>query len=153
MSSLSLKSYQEDRQERGVYDKRNPLNDLTGKEWLFSTKTVLPKIAVLDTFRDSDQYIDVNGDNCPDISHGELVNIYLRNTLKEDVELVPFEVGLVSSNKVKIHTPLMLDALKEIEKRDDIGYVNVSIAESHNLETPYYEKEFKNKYRAKKNEN
>ncbi|MFX0170775.1 MAG: DNA methyltransferase [Candidatus Hodarchaeota archaeon] len=43
MPSLSLKPYQEDRQERGVYDKRNPLNDLTGKEWLFSTKTVIPK--------------------------------------------------------------------------------------------------------------
>ncbi|MFX0184414.1 MAG: DNA methyltransferase [Candidatus Hodarchaeota archaeon] len=43
MPPLSLKSYQEDRQERGVYDKRNPLNDLTGKEWLFSTKTILPK--------------------------------------------------------------------------------------------------------------
>jgi DNA modification methylase len=43
MPSLSLKNYQEDRQERGVYDKRNPVNDLTGKEWLFSTKTVLPK--------------------------------------------------------------------------------------------------------------
>ncbi|MHA2225575.1 MAG: DNA methyltransferase [Candidatus Hodarchaeales archaeon] len=43
MPSLSLKDYQEDRQERGVYDKRNPLNDLTGKEWLFSTKTVIPK--------------------------------------------------------------------------------------------------------------
>ncbi|UCG90506.1 MAG: hypothetical protein JSU57_01890 [Candidatus Heimdallarchaeota archaeon] len=43
MPSLSLKNYQEDRQERGVYDKRNPLNDLTGKEWLFSTKTIIPK--------------------------------------------------------------------------------------------------------------
>ena len=39
----SLKEYQIDRQERGVYDKRNTLNDLTGKEWLFSTKTVIPK--------------------------------------------------------------------------------------------------------------
>lgn len=43
LSKLSLKDYQEDRQERGVYDKRNTLNDLTGKEWLFSTKTVIPK--------------------------------------------------------------------------------------------------------------
>ena len=41
---LSLKDYQEDRHERGIFDKRNPLNDLTGKEWLFSTKTVIPKI-------------------------------------------------------------------------------------------------------------
>ncbi|UCE13091.1 MAG: hypothetical protein JSV04_12975 [Candidatus Heimdallarchaeota archaeon] len=44
MSKLSLKDYQEDRQDRGVYDKRNTLNDLTGKEWLFSTKTVIPKL-------------------------------------------------------------------------------------------------------------
>ncbi|MHA2248128.1 MAG: DNA methyltransferase [Candidatus Hodarchaeales archaeon] len=43
MPSLSLKDYQENRQERGIYDKRNPINDLTGKEWLFSTKTVIPK--------------------------------------------------------------------------------------------------------------
>lgn len=40
---LLLKDYQEDRKERGIYDKRNPLNDLTGKEWLFSTKTIIPK--------------------------------------------------------------------------------------------------------------
>ena len=44
LPQLSLKSYQEDRFERGVYDRRNTLNDLTGKEWLFSTKTIIPKI-------------------------------------------------------------------------------------------------------------
>ncbi len=44
MSSLTLKDYQEDRKERGIYDKRNKLNDLTGKEWLFSTKTIIPKV-------------------------------------------------------------------------------------------------------------
>ncbi len=43
LPSLSLKDYQEDRHERGIFDKRNTLNDLTGKEWLFSTKTVIPK--------------------------------------------------------------------------------------------------------------
>lgn len=43
MPSLTLKDYQEDRKERGIYDKRNKLNDLTGKEWLFSTKTIIPK--------------------------------------------------------------------------------------------------------------
>ncbi|MFW9905910.1 MAG: DNA methyltransferase [Candidatus Thorarchaeota archaeon] len=43
MPSQFLKEYQVDRQERGVYDKRNTINDLTGKEWLFSTKTVIPK--------------------------------------------------------------------------------------------------------------
>ena len=44
LPTLSLKDHQENRQERGIYDKRNPLNDLTGKEWLFSTKTVISKI-------------------------------------------------------------------------------------------------------------
>ena len=39
----TLKEYQVNRHERGVYDKRNTINDLTGKEWLFSTKTVIPK--------------------------------------------------------------------------------------------------------------
>ena len=43
MPSLSLKDYQENRQDRGVYDKRNTLNDFTGREWLFSTKTIIPK--------------------------------------------------------------------------------------------------------------
>ncbi|MHA2388460.1 MAG: DNA methyltransferase, partial [Candidatus Hodarchaeales archaeon] len=43
MPRNSLKDYQEDRFERGVYDCRNALNDLTGKEWLFSTKTIIPK--------------------------------------------------------------------------------------------------------------
>ena len=44
MPSLPLKPYQEDRQGRGIYDRRNSLNDLTGKEWLFSTKTMIPKV-------------------------------------------------------------------------------------------------------------
>ncbi len=44
LPSLALKDYQENRQERGIYDKRNTLNDLTGKEWLFSTKTIIPKL-------------------------------------------------------------------------------------------------------------
>ena len=43
MPNQPLKAYQEDRQERGIYDQRNSLNDLTGKEWLFSTKTIIPK--------------------------------------------------------------------------------------------------------------
>ncbi|MFQ5979495.1 MAG: DNA methyltransferase [Candidatus Heimdallarchaeota archaeon] len=43
MSEKILKPYQRDFGERGVYDTRNPLNVLTGKEWTFSTKTVLPK--------------------------------------------------------------------------------------------------------------
>ncbi|MFW9856857.1 MAG: DNA methyltransferase [Candidatus Thorarchaeota archaeon] len=43
MSTLGLKDYQENRGVDGVYDKRNTLNNLTGKQWLFSTKTVIPK--------------------------------------------------------------------------------------------------------------
>ena len=38
----SLKDYQV-RNEKGVYDKRNKINDLTGKEWLFSTRSVKTK--------------------------------------------------------------------------------------------------------------
>lgn len=38
---MQLKDYQEDRGERGVFDKRNALNNLTGREWLFSTKTII----------------------------------------------------------------------------------------------------------------
>ncbi len=43
MSKKPLKPYQRNMGDRGVYDERNPLNDLTGKEWTFSTKTVIPK--------------------------------------------------------------------------------------------------------------
>lgn len=38
----SLKDYQI-QTERGVYDKRNKINNLTGKEWLFSTRSVKTK--------------------------------------------------------------------------------------------------------------
>ena len=38
----SLKDYQI-QSERGVYDKRNKINNLTGKEWLFSTRSVKTK--------------------------------------------------------------------------------------------------------------
>ncbi|MFW9915602.1 MAG: DNA methyltransferase [Candidatus Thorarchaeota archaeon] len=43
MSKKPFKPYQRNMGKRGVYDERNPLNDLTGKEWTFSTKTVIPK--------------------------------------------------------------------------------------------------------------
>jgi len=33
----------EDGESRGFYDLKNRLNDLTGKEWIFSTKSVIPK--------------------------------------------------------------------------------------------------------------
>lgn len=37
-----MKKHQIDFNEAGVYDTRNPLNNLTGKQWLFSTKSVIP---------------------------------------------------------------------------------------------------------------
>ena len=33
----------EEGESRGYYDLANQLNDLTGKEWVFSTKSVIPK--------------------------------------------------------------------------------------------------------------
>ena len=41
--TLELKPYQENRGIRGVYDKRNRINNLTGKEWVFSTRSVKTK--------------------------------------------------------------------------------------------------------------
>ncbi|MHA2296348.1 MAG: hypothetical protein ACXAEU_11985 [Candidatus Hodarchaeales archaeon] len=38
-----LKDHQEFIPGRGVYDKRNDLNDKTGKEWRFATKSVIPR--------------------------------------------------------------------------------------------------------------
>jgi len=35
--------FDEENNSRGYYDQANELNDLTGKEWLFSTKSVIPK--------------------------------------------------------------------------------------------------------------
>lgn len=40
---MVLKSHQEDRGKNGVYDQRNKLNNLTGKQWLFSTRSVITK--------------------------------------------------------------------------------------------------------------
>ncbi|MFW9991233.1 MAG: hypothetical protein ACFFD4_04160 [Candidatus Odinarchaeota archaeon] len=39
---IFLKEHQELIPGRGVYDKRNDLNDKTGKEWRFATKSVIP---------------------------------------------------------------------------------------------------------------
>lgn len=38
-----LDEHQEYIEGRGIYDERNKLNDLTGKEWKFATKSVIPK--------------------------------------------------------------------------------------------------------------
>lgn len=47
-----LKSYQTDMGDRGIYDQRNRLNDLTGREWVFSTRSVWPvKTYPRNTFR------------------------------------------------------------------------------------------------------
>ncbi len=40
MTTFSKKKNSVDKGDRGIYDKRNKLNELTGKEWLPSTKSV-----------------------------------------------------------------------------------------------------------------
>lgn len=40
---MELKEHQENRFEKGIYDKRNKINNLTGKEWVFSTRSVKTK--------------------------------------------------------------------------------------------------------------
>ncbi len=48
----SLKAHQVSMGDRGVYDQRNRLNDLTGREWVFSTRSVWPvKTYPRDTYR------------------------------------------------------------------------------------------------------
>jgi len=43
MKQPVLKDHQELLPDRGVYDKRNWLNDKTGREWRFATKSVVPR--------------------------------------------------------------------------------------------------------------
>jgi DNA modification methylase len=38
-----LSDHQEYIEDRGIYDERNRVNDLTGREWKFATKSVIPK--------------------------------------------------------------------------------------------------------------
>jgi len=38
--ALKKQNYRVDKGQRGIYDKRNKLNDLTGKEWLRLSKSV-----------------------------------------------------------------------------------------------------------------
>ena len=40
---MDLKPHQENRGNDGIFDKRNKINNLTGKEWLFSTRSVKTK--------------------------------------------------------------------------------------------------------------
>ena len=41
---VSLKPYQEDKGSEGVFDKRNRVNNLTGKQWTFSTRSAKTKL-------------------------------------------------------------------------------------------------------------
>ncbi len=38
-----LSDHQQYVEGRGIYDERNPINDLTGREWKFATKSVIPE--------------------------------------------------------------------------------------------------------------
>jgi DNA modification methylase len=42
-SSDKVELFSEDGESRGFYDLKNRVNDCTGKEWIFSTKSVIPK--------------------------------------------------------------------------------------------------------------
>ena len=39
-----LKDHQVDRGKLGIYDLRNRINNLTGKQWTFSTRSVITKL-------------------------------------------------------------------------------------------------------------
>lgn len=40
---MKLKEYQENRGDIGIFDRRNKVNNLTGKEWIFSTRSVITR--------------------------------------------------------------------------------------------------------------
>ena len=104
------------------------------------------KIAVLDTFRPEFPWVDVNGDECPDIPHGEASIHYVKSGLKGDSEVIPFEVGEVVNNKGKLEEKIsvgsILAQLTKIEKRDDITHIAL-ISNSGSDLSKYLSKEAK----------
>lgn len=106
---------------------KNPTSFTAQKQQHFSDNSQKPsvpmRIAIVDSFTKKTK--DINGDGCPDLAHGEVVEAIARGNLKYSPEIVRFD------DKSDGGEPLendLLDCFKAIEADKSIKAVNVSIA-------------------------
>ena len=86
------------------------------------------KIAIVDSFTQKTR--DINGDGCPDLAHGEVVEAIAKGNLNYSPEIVRFDDK--SDGGVPTHQNL-LEIFKKVGADKSIKAVNVSIASSANL--------------------
>jgi DNA modification methylase len=133
---IKLKDYQINRGKLGIYDKRNQINDLTGKQWTFSTRSVKTKF-----------YEDMYPENWlikyPGILPVELIHD-LFETFSKPNEVILDPLALLGntllaskcfeSNRRFIYLNLQMDLFKELKKhskfiestRDNIGSIKLN---------------------------
>jgi hypothetical protein len=128
---IKLKDYQINRGKFGIYDKRNQINDLTGKQWTFSTRSVKTKLY-------EDKYPENWLKKYPGILPAELIHELFETFSKpNDVILDPsallgntlFVSKYFKSDRRFNYMNLQMDLYKELEKhlkfieptRDKIG--------------------------------
>lgn len=80
-------------------------------------------IAIIDSFTTKTR--DINGDGCPDLPHGEIVESLIKGNLKYSPEITKIDD---KSNGGNPKEEDLLDAFKQVEANKNIGALNVSIA-------------------------
>jgi DNA modification methylase len=115
---IKLKDYQINRGKLGIYDKRNQINDLTGKQWTFSTRSVKTKFY-------EDKYPENWLTKYPGILPAELIHELFETFSKpNEVILDPFALlgntlfvsKYFKSDRRFIYMNLQMDLYKELEK-------------------------------------
>jgi len=89
------KIYRKDMGQRGFYDKRNNLNDLTGKEWKFMSKSVITRSYPPDL-----QHA-LRSDSVSNRSSGE----YFLSWVLDDAQLEPIVLEMLKLRNIYLTSP------------------------------------------------
>lgn len=124
LKSEKVELFDESGNSRGYYDEKNKINNLTGKEWLFSTKSVIPK-SYPPSFQLSNLRNQHGGQKPPELC-SELIKIF---TKIDQLILDPFAgvggtlLGCSISNRRGIGieiNPKWVEIYKEVCKLENI---------------------------------
>ena len=165
-----LKAHEIDKGELGIYSKKNKLNDLTGKEWKFSTKTVINKVYPLDYHHELRKQ---HGGQKPPELCSDIIKIF---TKKGDLVLDPFMgvggtlIGATISNRNCVGIEInkkWIDIYNQVCKLDNLKIQKTIVGDSNKelkkiesesvdfilTDVPYWDMDKEIKTRSKKDNN
>ncbi len=162
-----LKEHEIDKGDNGIYNKKNKLNDLTGREWKFSTKTVINKVYPLNYHHELRKQ---HGGQKPPELCADIIKIF---TKKNDLVLDPFMgvggtlIGASISNRqahgIEINKK-WIDIYHQVCRLDNLSIQKTTIGDSKKelltlkeesvdfvlTDVPYWDMDKEEKTRSKK---